>query len=265
VRAEILAAAPEMKLVRQARPRRVRGHHHTPIITVFPMVFLFIIHMWLTHGRPFLDDTVELAQGMLTRHRPVIELRQRDYAYQPAGGRVIDEFTSPTLDMPELGVIAQLVDRWNGYDRRQTSHTKLPSAVISCPPELGCCWRFAGAYGHIGLRLVQPVVLTGISVFYPGTNVLPGIRQGEIPRSIRVWGLADSSWTTSSLFEVRPLHKFYRPSAKLESMDSTDWLATDVFVLLASFDHPMRNVSDYHYQAFSAIDLVTSHVVVEVV
>lgn len=29
VRAEILAAAPEMKLVRQARPRRVRGHHQS--------------------------------------------------------------------------------------------------------------------------------------------------------------------------------------------------------------------------------------------
>ncbi|KAL1698160.1 hypothetical protein EV121DRAFT_284834 [Schizophyllum commune] len=273
VRAKILAATPEMRPVRWSKHKRTLPYASL----LMPILFAVFLYGWLDYGRPILADIIERAQDLLAPYRwpdvdvrhPILENLLPDYAYQPAGGRIAHEFTSPTLDVPKLGTVARIFDRVRGYDRRRSSHSKLPTAVISCRVEVGCCWRFAGSYGHVGLRLLQPVAPSGVTLFYPGTNTLPGIHHGEIPRSIKIWGIANNSWANPDVYEVRPLSKFYQ-SPEESGYDEFDeymlWDTADyAFVLLADFEHVMRNTSGYHHEVIADIGLVTNVIVVEVV
>ncbi|KAI5887589.1 uncharacterized protein SCHCODRAFT_01174891 [Schizophyllum commune H4-8] len=249
VRSEILAATPAMRLV--PRPRRLATLFSTLLYGILYVVALAIIYSCTVSPSFVLGDSIRFwskrsqQPGVEVRH-PDLHHVLTDYAYQHAGGRIATEFTSPTLDMPHLGSVSKVLDRFSGYDRRRSSETKLPEAVISCP--------------------TLPVVPSGISLFYPATHTIPSIRRGEVPRTIRVWGLANNTWIAPPQSEVRPLHKFYQPAETSEYTHRTEWQVTDhAFVLLTTFEHPMRNVSGYHYQPLTDLGLVTRNIVVEVI
>ncbi|KZS89427.1 hypothetical protein SISNIDRAFT_469446 [Sistotremastrum niveocremeum HHB9708] len=155
--------------------------------------------------RPHLDlDAPALApQTMQTPSPENPSSRSPDFALYSGGGRVWHDVTSPSC---KLGIASS-----SGWKRFATSLAKSsafsdPEWALHSHSNLGTCWAHVGSLGQIGIELMRPISITGITIEHP---LEVRVDPSSTPREMLLVGLVDDG---SEVEKVRHYWAEYKRS-----------------------------------------------------
>jgi hypothetical protein len=111
-----------------------------------------------------------------------------DYSSLSAGGRTIEELTSPTYSPSRKGPAI-----WSIFSRG-TRATNPPTLALTSGIEPGQCWAFPGDSGRLGIQLSQAIQVSNLTVGHASLSSAT-----SAPKNVTLWGLkpADSDFCTS--------------------------------------------------------------------
>lgn len=124
------------------------------------------------------------------------DIGYRDFACYAAGARAIESLTSNTYSGDHHEGFAFL----KGLFNRPRHVPNPPSAALKRDIQPGSCWPMSGPAGYIGIRLSDPVYITNVTVDHMSSALAREVRSA--PRSIRVWGLVETSVIPASILEA---------------------------------------------------------------
>ncbi|KAJ3899553.1 hypothetical protein F5879DRAFT_810736 [Lentinula edodes] len=119
-----------------------------------------------------------------------------DYALALRGGAVVVELTSETMGIAPLSGW----ERWLSYVSIYPDSDRAPPlAVLEQDIHVGYCWAFSGRHGHIALALLQAIIVTDFTIFYPSSAELTSNELQQVPKAIQLWALVADEFLSDSL------------------------------------------------------------------
>ncbi|KAI0034250.1 hypothetical protein K488DRAFT_45909 [Vararia minispora EC-137] len=137
-------------------------------------------------GQDVTDVIGHLVETAVSRHAKD-GIAKADFALSSGGGRIIPTLTSPTLDVPAQSVLGNLFSLGGGQSGRP------PIWAIHHDSNLGECWPFAGAYGHISVKLARLILADEVTIDHVPKELALDPDLASAPRKMELWARVEGA------------------------------------------------------------------------
>lgn len=185
------------------------------------------------------------------------DIGMRDFAAMMSGANYIPSLTSPTYHGEQGATASPIYPRsfdapsGSEFSEGSDSNVRRIKQTGGMPPQTalipgtvpGQCWRFSGSYGHLGISLPEPIVVTHVTVDHTPYTMAPNTSMA--PRDIKFWGLL-SQKLYSDVYQQYVQHSgrpYPYPTPALASLASQQ-----AWMLLTNVTYNVS--SPFHIQTF---------------
>ncbi|OZJ06965.1 hypothetical protein BZG36_00076 [Bifiguratus adelaidae] len=109
------------------------------------------------------------------------EIGMQDFALASAGARVVSDITSPIP--ADEGIVDWITRRWRSKQLWDSD----PYQALTPTTQRGDCWNTYSKYAQLGVRLVEPILISAISLEHIDWSIASERDRRMAPTEVEVW------------------------------------------------------------------------------